>query len=358
MNTQDLMTPLERSKALSAGAAIDRLPCIPIVGNSAARLINARVSEFRGNGKLIAEAHIAAYRTFGYDNIRIFTDLYQQAEAMGAEVFYPEDETAYLKTPALQKIKSVSDIVPADPWHDGNLPEFLEAIKITVDRVGNEVPVTGAVVGPFTNTSFLLGAEELARKITREPQTVHALCEISLETAIRYCRAIISVGGTPSITDAMSSSSVISPHHFEIFSFPYLKRLIEDIHQMDKKVTLHICGKTKSILSRMADTGADCLSIDTDLSIAEAKQLVGHRIKIMGNVNPTEIMLNGSSSMIRKAVINCVRDGFDSPCGYIVASGCSLPTATPAENIHAMMNIVRKIGYPVTIDKLERLYIS
>lgn len=64
MNTQDLMTPLERSKALSAGAAIDRLPCIPIVGNSAARLINARVSEFRGNGKLIAEAHIAAYRTF------------------------------------------------------------------------------------------------------------------------------------------------------------------------------------------------------------------------------------------------------------------------------------------------------
>ena len=35
--------------------------------------------------------------------------------------------------------------------------------KITVDRVGNEVPVTGAAVGPFTNTS-LLGAEELARK--------------------------------------------------------------------------------------------------------------------------------------------------------------------------------------------------
>ena len=36
MNTQDLMTPLERSKALSAGAATDRLPCIPIVGNSVA----------------------------------------------------------------------------------------------------------------------------------------------------------------------------------------------------------------------------------------------------------------------------------------------------------------------------------
>ena len=90
----DAMKPLARLAAYAKGEPVDRLPCVPIVGNTAARVINARVGEFRNNGRLIAEAQIAAYRLFGYDIIRIFTDLYTQAEAMGARVFYPEDETA------------------------------------------------------------------------------------------------------------------------------------------------------------------------------------------------------------------------------------------------------------------------
>ena len=64
-----LLTPLQRFAAYGRGEAIDRLPCVPIIGNTSARLIGAKVSAFRGNGPLIAEAQIAAYRTFGYDEI-------------------------------------------------------------------------------------------------------------------------------------------------------------------------------------------------------------------------------------------------------------------------------------------------
>jgi len=86
---RDQMTPKERMEAYNKGQPIDRLPCVPIVGNTAARVINVKVSEFKGNGKLLAKAHVAAYRMFGYDIIRVFTDLYVQAEAMGAKVHYP-----------------------------------------------------------------------------------------------------------------------------------------------------------------------------------------------------------------------------------------------------------------------------
>ncbi len=85
--TRDEMTPLERFGAYSRGEPIDRLPCVPIVGNTAARVIGVKVSDLKGNGKMIAKAQVAAYRLFGYDIIRIFTDLYTQAEAMGAKVF-------------------------------------------------------------------------------------------------------------------------------------------------------------------------------------------------------------------------------------------------------------------------------
>jgi uroporphyrinogen decarboxylase len=349
----DRMTPLQRMNAYNQGQPVDRLPCVPIVGNTAARVIGVRVGDFKGNGKLIADAQITSYRKFGYDIIRIFTDLYTQAEAMGAKVHYPADETAYLAEPAIQSIREINRLQPADPLRDGDLPHHLEAMKIAVDTVGDEVPVTGAVTCPFTNASFLIGAVEIAWLMLKQPEAVHRLCEISLETNLRYAKAIMDLGGTPSLTDAMSSGTVIGPTQFKIFSLPYLRRLIDYIHSRGKKVTLHICGKTHKIWEDMAEAGADCLSIDNDADLLAAKGKVGNRVRLMGNVRPTEVMLQGTPETVETAVIECIRKAHDNPKGYIVASGCSLPTETPFTNIQAMMNTVRKIGYPVVLIPAE-----
>ncbi|GAB7027387.1 methylcobamide--CoM methyltransferase [Geotalea toluenoxydans] len=348
----DKMKPLERLSAYGKGEAIDRLPCVPIVGNTAARVIGVKVGQFRGNGPLIAQAQIAAYQLFGYDIIRIFTDLYTQAEAMGAKVHYPEDETAYLEAPAINDLAHLDRLQPADPYRDGNLPHHLEAIGIAVDRVGTEVAVTGAVTCPFTNASFLVGAETLARLMLKEPDKVHRLCEVSLETCLRYAAAIIDAGATPSLTDAMSSSTVISPRQFREFSLPYLKRLMDFIHGKGKGATLHICGKTAKIWESMVEAGADCLSIDNDASLTEAKQAVGERVRLMGNVHPSAVMLQGTPADVRRATLSCIREAHDNPKGLIVASGCSLPTETPFANIHAMMETVREVGWPVSATEL------
>ncbi len=349
-----LMTPLQRLAAYAKGEPIDRLPCVPIIGNTAARVIGAKVSQFRGNGKLIAEAQIASYQKFGYDVIRVFTDLYTLAEAMGARVHYPEDETAYLAAPAITSIEDISKLQPVEPSRDGNLPSHLEAMQRTVEALGHEVPVTGAVSCPFTTASFLIGAENLVRLTIKNPEAVHRLCEVALQSAIRYSAAIIAAGCTPSLTDPMSSSNVIGPRQFKEFSYPYLQRLIEFIHGQGRSVTLHICGKTEKVWQLMADAGADCISIDNDASLAGAVHAVGDRVRIMGNVHPSEIMLQGAPEDVRRAVRDCVAQAGGSPKGFIVASGCSLPTETPFANIRAMVDAVAEIGWPVDADILSR----
>ena len=352
---KDAMTPLERFAAYGAGLPVDRLPCVPIVGNTAARVIGVKVSEFRGNGRLIANAQVAAYRRFGYDSIRVFTDLYTQAEAMGATVHYPEDETAYLDKPAIESISEIDRLQPADPQKDGNLPEFLKAMAITLEEVGKEVAVTGALTGPFTNASLLIGTENLVRLVGKNPEAVHRLCEVSLATAQNYAKAMLDLGCTPSLTDAMSSTTIISPRQFREFSLPYLKRLIDYIHSRGKAVTLHICGKTEKIWESMADAGADCLSIDNAASLAAAKLKVGDKVRLMGNVKPAEVMLQGSVNDVRGAVFQCIREAHDNPKGLIVASGCSLPTETPFANIDAMLDAVREVGYPADLERLPLL---
>ncbi|MEQ8155120.1 MAG: uroporphyrinogen decarboxylase family protein [Clostridiaceae bacterium] len=351
----DLMTPIERITAYNRGEAIDRLPCVPIVGNTAARVIGAKVSEFKGNGRLIAKAQIEAYKLFQYDVVRVFTDLYTQAEAMGAKVAYPFDETAYLDAPAIEDVSEIHKLQPADPYKDGNLPEHIEAMKITVDKIGKEVPVTGALTCPFTNASFLIGAEKLVKLTLKDPESVHKLCKVSLETNLAYAKAIIDAGCTPSLTDAMSSCTVIGPRQFKEFAYPYLKTLIDYIHSRGKSVTLHICGKTNKVWDLMVEAGADCISIDNAADLLEAKLKVGHKVRLMGNVRPSEIMLQGTTEDVRREVLECIGKAYDNPKGYIVASGCSLPTETPFRNIKAMIDTVREVGNPINFSEKYKL---
>jgi uroporphyrinogen decarboxylase len=353
--SRDRLTPVERFAAYQRGEPLDRLPCVPIVGNSAARVLGVRVSQFRGNGKLIADAQVAAYRRFGYDVIRIFTDLYTQAEAMGARIHYPEDETAYLAAPAITSAAEIATLKSADPRRDGNLPHHLEAMERTFQSVGREVPVTGALTGPFTTASFLIGTENLVRLTLKNPAAVHQLCEVACQGALAYAEAILETGCTPSLTDAMCSTTVISPKQFKEFGQPYLRRLVDFIHGRGRSVTLHICGKTAPIWEAMADTGADCLSLDNAADLETVKVKVGRRVRLMGNVPPSEIMLQGTPAQVRAAVRDCVRKAHDNLKGLIVASGCSLPVETPFANIDAMLEAVREIGWPAHTESLEKI---
>lgn len=352
---QDQMTPAQRAAAIAKGLPADRLPCNPNIANGVARIYGCKISAFRSDPKALAQAQIAAYRRFGYDSIRIFTDLFPWAEAMGATVTFPEDSTADLETPAIQDVDQIPSLTPADPYQDGRLPVQLEAMKYLVDEVGDEIGCSCGVVGPFTNAFFLLGVEKTMGLIYKNPQAVHDLCRVSLETCKAYAAAAMGLGLTPTISEPMSSCTVVSPKAFRTFSLPYLRELVDFIKAQGKGVTLHVCGQSDKIWADLAGLGIAGMSIDNVASIAACKEAIGDQTKILGNVDPGGIMYSGSPLDVRLKTLECIRDGYDSPRGYVVMSGCSLPVETPLENIQAMMDTVREVGYPVDPLHVEEL---
>lgn len=124
-----------------------------------------------------------------------------------------------------------------------------------MDEVGDEVGCSGAVVGPFTNAFFLFGVNEILRMLTKDPEAVHALCRVSLETCKNFADAVIKIGLTPTISEPMSSCTVVSPRVFREFSAPYLKELVDFIKSRGKGVVMHICGQTSHIWNDIADMG-------------------------------------------------------------------------------------------------------
>lgn len=349
------MNPKERAAAMAKGEAVDRLPCNPNVANGVARVYGCKISEFNTDAKTLAEAQIASYRYFGYDSVRIFTDLFTWCEAMGAKVKFPDDDTADLLEPAIHDVKDIERLRPADPYKDGRLPIHVEAMKYLIDSVGDEVGCSGGVVGPFTNAFFLMGVDNTLKMLTKNPEAVHRLCRVSLETSKNFAAAVLDLGLTPTISEPMSSCTVVSPRVFREFSAPYLKELVDFIKDRGAGVVMHICGQTNKIWRDIADMGVSGFSIDNVASLMDCKHTIGNQVKIMGNVDPGSIMYSGTPLDVRLKTLEGLRDCYDSPKGYMPMSGCSLPVETPFENIDAMMDTVREVGYPVTAEKLDAM---
>ena len=350
---QDQMTPAERAAAIAQGKDADRLPCNPNVANGTARVYGCKISDFNTNAKTLAMAQVASYRRFGYDSIRIFTDLFPWAEAMGALVKLPDDETADLEKPAISDVSEIERLTPANPHKDGRLPVYLEAMKYLLDEVGDEINCSCSVVGPFTNAFFLMGVEKALTMLHKNPDAIHALCRVSLQTVKAYAAAAMEIGITPTISEPMSSSSVVSPKAFREFSLPYMRELVDFIKSKGRGAVIHICGQSKNIWQDAADMGIAGMSIDNVASLCDCKLAIGEKVRILGNVEPGGVMFSGSRMDVRLRTLECILEGYDSPKGYVVMSGCSLPVDTPFENIQEMMDTVREVGYPVTAEKVE-----
>jgi uroporphyrinogen-III decarboxylase len=84
------------------------------------------------------------------------------------------------------------------------------------------------------------------------------------------------------------------------------------------------------------------LELDGKSDIFKAKEILGSRMCIMGDV-PAELLVLGSKQEVldycRKLIEIVGKDG-----GFILSSGCSLPANAKAENIRALYEAAERWG--------------
>ena len=298
---------------------------------------------------------MASYERFGSDSLRVFTDLFTWPEAMGAQCILPEDDTADLLAPAINSVEEIDSLKAADPYKDGRLPVHLEAMKYLKEYSDGIMGCSAGVVGPFTNAFFLIGVDKMLKMCRKDPDSVRKLCEVSLKTCKNYVKAAMEIGLAPTISEPMSSCTVVSPKVFRELSLPYLAELVKYIQARGFNPTIHICGQTNKIWKDVADLNVAGWSIDNVASLEECKKTVGNQCKILGNVDPGPVMYGGSLLDVRIGTLESIREGHDSPKGFCLMSGCSLPVETPFENIDMMLDTAREVGYPVNVDKVDAM---
>ncbi len=343
MNSADEMTPKERFSAILQGKEVDRLLVSPLILNFASRALGMKVRDFCTDGKNMGNANIACFKKYRHDAVYIFSTTSTLAEAMGTRMYFPPDDAPQVEIPFIQSRDDLEKLKPVNPEKDGRIPVYLEAVKRCVEAIGNEVFIVPVIGAPFTTSAALRGTEVFIKELYTDPELIHTLMRAVTQSVKILIDAYVKAGGVPVTVEPVATGSMISERHFREFALPYLKEVYAHIHSHGLPGVLHICGKTKRVIRCMAESGADILSID-NIDLKEAKELVGERVCLMGNISPADGMLKGNPEIITDMVRDCISKAADNYKGFIVATGCEVPIQTPHENMMAFLDAGRKFA--------------
>lgn len=342
---KDEMTPYERMNAFNKGEPIDRIPCCPFTGESFAPYFGHSIAQYNHSTEVIVDTIIKTFEMFRPDNCSIGPGLHGLPEALGCTLSFPEFNTPAVMQPAITNYDQIAGLKQLDPYKDGRLHHYLEAIKIVQERLYQQVNVGNTISGPFTTAAFLVGTEKFLRDLSRNAEGIDQLLNYATESVIAFMDAVIDLGITPGIADPIASCTMISPKLYERYALPHTKRCQDHIRKRTGGTgAIHICGKTKNIWSHMIATGVCAISLDNGDDIAELRAAHGHEVTLVGNVDPVGVIMKGSTEAIYESVERCIHKAQGSPKGFILASGCDIPIGTAPDRVHDFINGARIYG--------------
>ena len=243
-----------------------------------------------------------------------------------------------------------------DPYKNPVLAPILESAKRLKDRFP-DISMTTSVAGPMSTAIAVRPVEMVLKDSRKNPEMLHKLLNLTVECSLKWFEAFYHEFGPvgTNFSDPVTCMDVISKKQFDEYSLPYIKKLIDGTESiMGSRPGAHICGKTSPIWKDLADAGLFSFSIDNCEDLSEAKEAVGDRMRIAGNVPPVDVMKEGTIDEVIASCRECLEKCADSPAGFILNTGCQLPIGTPKANVEAFIYAARKYGKGARIGKMPR----
>jgi uroporphyrinogen decarboxylase len=273
----------------------------------------------------------------GYHNLAI--------RGIGGRIKFRVKGTPDVQEPILRGDWAARPIPTKCVQEDEGIRALVEAARLLSKSIGDQTVVGTSQWAPFTLGGLAYGVENLMRNIHKDKPAVHAVMEFAEELCFDYLEPFIDAGVSMiSLADPTASGDLISRTQFIEFAFPYLKRVANKIRARGVWVIVHICGNTTNRLDRIPETGAQIMSVDYKVSLADARRILNGKIAFAGNLNPVAIMQKETIAGVAAASREAIRQA-GATGGYILMPGCDIPPSVPIENVRTMVETAK--NYPL-----------
>lgn len=277
--------------------------------------------------QLAVEVSLQPFRRLCVDAIIVFSDILIPAEAMGMTLELG-DAGPNLPNPVRTKF-DVDRLKLFDPESEtGFLPE---AIRRLVKSAGSDVPVLGFAGAPWTLACYMVegkakeGFATVKSLLYHEPKIFRALLHRIAQATIPYLKAQIAAGAAAvQLFDTWCGE--LNLEDYENFALPAVQEIISGIGSAAP--VIYYTKASYHLLSAVARSGANVLSLDWRVDLAEIRRAVGPKIALQGNVDPA--VLFATQEKIRDATISTIASLNGK--GHILNLGHGILPNTPVEN--------------------------
>lgn len=347
------MHPLERFLSAARMKEPDEVPVSLLTSaRFFSRLYGIEVFKFFHDPRMMLDATLHTMKRF--PDIVLFPGLWAdygivvEPSAFGSRVFWPENYAPYVRGELLKNPEDILGLEPPDPKTDGLMPFVLESIHYIQKHAPKNTRYLYAVArGPFQVASYMRGTTEFLVDLRVRPDIARKLIDVCTETAIRWLKVQLEVIDNPiGIFVPDDNASFLSPGLFEEFGLPAYERIFSEFNGLLK--VYHNDADSTHILDLLAQCGFHVFNFSPATDIGTVKQGIGQKVCLMGNVDPVNVMLRGTSDQVEEDCKRCIQIGGPGG-GYILSLGGGPSMETPLENIDAMVRAAKKYGrYPVS----------
>ncbi|AKB77830.1 Methylcobalamin:coenzyme M methyltransferase, methanol-specific [Methanosarcina horonobensis HB-1 = JCM 15518] len=328
------MTLKERLLNALEGKQVDKVPVCSVTQTGIVELmeeVGAPWPEAHSDPEQMAKLAIANYELSGLEAVRIPFCLTVLAEAMGCEINMGtiNRQPSVIAHPYTKDLEGME--MPENLLDMGRIQAVLDAIKIIRERVGPDVPIIGGMEGPVTLASDLSSVKSFMKWSLKKPELLEQVLDFATEATIAYANSMVLAGADiVSIADPVASPDLMSPDSFKNVLQSRLQKFSSNVNSV---TVLHVCGNVNPILDYMADCGFEGLSVEEKVgSIKKAKEVLGDRARLVGNISSPFTLLPGPIDKIKEESKKAIAEGVD-----VLAPGCGIAPMTPLTHIKAMV---------------------
>ncbi len=292
--------------------------------------------------ELACEVTLQPLRRFALDAAIIFSDILTIPDAMGLGLYFAAGEGPRFERP----LASAADIhaLPRPDIAQG-LGYVMDAIRLTRRELNGKVPLIGFSGSPWTLATYMIeggSSKNFGKSKTllyQEPALAHELLAKLADTVTDYLNAQIE-SGAQAVQIFDTWGGALAATAYSEFSLAYMARIVEGLQRSHdgRRVPVILFSKgCNTQLEALADSGCDALGLDWTITLQEARDRVGGRVALQGNLDPAVLLAN--PGVIREQV-QATLQSFGAGEGHVFNLGHGITPEVDPGNLAALISAV------------------
>ncbi len=344
--TATTMTSMQRVLTTLGHKEPDRVPLFLLLSLHGAKELDLPIQDYFAKAENVAEGQLRLRAKFDHDCLYSFFYAPVEIEAWGGEVIFRDDGPPNSGAPFIGDPEQILSLKPPEIEKTPCLAKVLKATEMMKARVGEDCPIIGVVMSPFSLPVMQMGFDRYLDLMEDRPELFERLMQVNEEFCVAWANAQLRAGATAiCYFDPVSSATIIPPDIYRRTGFAVAKRTVARIQ--GPTATHLASGRSLPILGDIAQTGTAVVGVSGLEDLAQVKSACRGKLTVLGNLNGIEMRRWSpaeAETAVRKSIAQAGPGG-----GFILSDNHGeIPWQVPEEVLLTIAAATRRWGvYPI-----------